>query len=307
MAFITAFAQRLTAKAVVQRLVKETLEGGAFSARRAADLGLDAAMSKRIGDQLKAHTKFVNNEAGGKVRLVNWSGWDDVEARDAMLNAVFRESRRLVQEEDLGDTSKWMHTNIGKLVAQFRRFALVSYTKQVLHGVAHKDAETGTRLIMSMALAALSYRVQWELRLAQQPEEKRAEMRERYLSWEAQAAAAFSRSSYSSLLPAVIDTPAAFLADTKLFDNRTSGLESNLLEGIPSYALASNVGALLKGSYDAAVRGDRQFTQQDAKALRKLLPFQNFIGMDYAFNAITEGLPEKDLDEDPDSVEWFYE
>jgi hypothetical protein len=307
MAFITSFAQRLTAKAIVQRLVKETLEGGAFSARRSADLGLDSAMSERIGRQLKAHTSFVSNEAGGKVRRVNWNKWDDHEARDAMLNAVFRESRRLVQEEDLGDTSKWMHSNLGKLIAQFRRFALVSYTKQVLHGIAHKDAETATRAIMSMALAAISYRVQWELRLAQTPEEKRSEMRERYLSWDAQAAAAFSRSSYASLLPAVIDTPLVFLTDKKLFDNRTSGLESNLLEGIPTFALMQNVKTVAKATYDSALRGDRQFTQSDARALRRLLPFQNLLGLDAAFNAITADLPEKDQDDDPDNAEWFFQ
>ncbi|MDR7070607.1 hypothetical protein J2X02_003472 [Pseudoxanthomonas japonensis] len=307
MAFITSFAQRLTAKAIVQRLVKETLEGGAFSARRSADLGLDAAMSDRIGKQLKAHTSFVSNEAGGKVRRVNWNKWDDVEARDAMLNAVFRESRRLVQEEDLGDTSKWMHSNMGKLIAQFRRFALVSYTKQVLHGIAHKDAETATRAIVSMGLAAISYRVQWELRLAQTPEEKREEMRERYLSWDAQAAAAFSRSSYASLLPAVIDTPMVFLTDKKLFDNRTSGLDSNLLEGIPTYALGQNVLQLAKATWDSTTRSDRQFTQSDARALRRLLPFQNLLGMDAAFNAITADLPSRHDDENPDEAEWFFQ
>lgn len=308
MAFITAFAQRLTAKAVVQRLVKETLEGGAFSARRAADLGLDKAMSDRIGKQIKAHTKFVSNEAGGKVRAVNWVAWDDLEARDAMLNAVFREARRMVQEEDLGDTAKWMHSNLGKLLAQFRRFALVSYTKQMLHGIAHRDAEFATHAIMSMALAALSYRVQWELRLAQmQDEDKKREMRDKYLSWEGQAAAAFSRSSYASLLPGVIDTAAYYVADQRLFDTRSSGMESDLLKGIPAFALAMNVKQVAKASWDATMRGDRQITQSDARALRRLVPFQNLLGMDAAFDAITKDLPEKDEDDDPEKTQWFYE
>lgn len=311
MAFITAMTQRLAARVIVQRITDDVLKGGTLNARHRADLGLDEAMSGRIADQLKKHSQFLDNEAEGQVRIVNWAAWDDVEARDAMLNAVFRESRRIVQEEDLGDTTRWMHRTWGKVLAQFRRFALVSYSKQVLHGISHRDAETGTRLLVSMGLAALAYRARWELRLAQMEaagvdRDKIEEMRERYLSPEQQAAAAFANSTYSTLLPGVIDTVAYHAADKRLFDTRTSQQASDFFEGVPTIALAQNTLNTAKAVWESAARGDRQFTKSDAAALRRLVPWQNALGIDYAFGAVTADLPERDEDDDPDRQDWFF-
>lgn len=312
MAWMTSFAQRMMARGITQRLMDDALKGGAFSAERRASLGLDAAMSKRIADQITAHTEFVNGDFGGKIRAINWSKWTDTEARDAMLGAVHRESRRLVQEEDLGDTTRWMHSNLGKLAIQFRRFAMVSYTKQLLHGVAHQDAETYTRLLISSALAALSYKARHEVNLAIKAaggmsKDDQRKYREKYLTGDRLAAAAWANSSFSAFTPMLVDSAAYYTVGERLFDTRTSGLGSDFFSGIPAVAKGRDLSQALSGIAQAVNRGDRQFDQKDAAAIRRLLPFQNVLGMDIPFGALTEGLPEKDADTDPNAIDWGFQ
>lgn len=308
MAWMTAFSQRLVARNIVQRLVKDVTEGGGFNKARAATLGLDDAMKARIERQIRKYTEFVDGNFGGKVRVVNWMKWDDVEARDAMLYATFREARRLVQEEDLGDTTKWMHTNWGKILAQFRRFALVSYSKQVMHGIAHADAEEATRVLISMVMASMAYTARHSIALASQPADKREEYAEKYLSPDRLAAAAIANSSYSTVFPALFDSTVGLAVGQRFFDTRTSGLGSDIITGNPTYsALFKNLPNAVGGASQAMLRGDRQFTQSEARAIRKLLPYQNVLGVDAAFNAITSDLPEKDQDYDSSRIDWFLQ
>lgn len=313
MAWITAFTQRLVARNIVQRLVKEVTKGGAFSPSRLAELGLDPAMGKRIAAQLKAHTEFVNGDFGGKVRIVNWSKWDDVEARDGMLYAVFREARRLVQEEDLGDTTKWMHQNWGKIIAQFRRFALVSYSKQLLHGINHRDAEEAVRLGLSMVMATMAYAARHEVAyhakaVGGASEEELTEYREKFMRPDRYVAAALANNTYSAMLPALFDTTVGLAVGERFFDTRASGLGSDIITGNPTYtALFKNLPRAVSGVAQAALRGDREFDKEDARAIRRLLPWQNVLGVDAMFEAMTRDLPEKDEDADPDRIDWFLQ
>lgn len=311
MAWVTSFAQRMMAKGIAQRLMDDALKGGAFTEVRRASLGIDAAMSKRMAEQLKAHTEFLDGDFGGKVRAVNWSKWTDTEARDAMLSAIHREARRLVQEEDLGDTTKWMHSNLGKLGAQFRRFAMVSYTKQLLHGVAHPDAETATRALISASLAAMAYKARHEVNLAIKAEAGMSEddqrkYREKYLSGDRLAAAAWANNSFSAFTPMLVDSALYTTVGERIFDTRTSGLGSDFLSGNPTISKLNDLRMAASGIAQAATRGDRQFDQKDAAAIKRLMPYQNMLGMDLPFGAITEGLPERDEDPDPNALDWGF-
>lgn len=312
MALLTSGAQRLAGRIIVQRLVDDVLKGGKFSEHRANTLGLSAEMKPRIAEQLKKHTQWVDGDFGGKVRIVNYAAWDDIDARDTMLTAVFREARRMVQEEDLGDTAGWMHYNLGKIVAQFRRFVLVAYSRQLMHGIAHRDAEAATGLISSMVLAALAYKARHELRLASMAlggahDDELDEYRERYLSMDRIAAASFANSTQASIIPAVSDTLTSTFLDERFFDVRTSGLGSDILTGNPTVDTINSMGLAAKGVATAIIRGDRQFDRGDSRAMRRILPFQSVYGLDALFTAVNADLPKRDEDDDPDDFEWMWE
>lgn len=308
LASITRFSQHLAARAIQQRIVNTVLgKAGKFDARRWADLGIDSGMSKRIEQQIAQHVAFVDNEVGGKVRVMNWSGWDDVDARDAVLHAVHKEARRIIQEEDLGDTAAWMHKPLWKLVTQFRRFGLVSYSKQLLHGVSHADAEVATAALMMSALGTISYTAQMELKTVGMSDEDAAKFRERWLSPAAIARAAVSRNNYVGLLPGVVDSVSGTLTGQMVFDNRASGLSGGFLSGIPAVSTVSNLADAIGAMSQATLRGDRQFTQRNAKSIQALLPFGNFPLVNSAVNLMIQDLPKKNEDHDSKKPEWFFE
>lgn len=305
MAAITAGAQRLMAKAIVQRFVS-----GKVPTDRLAALGIDEAMMTRIRAQLDAHTQLVPGDSGRKVKQLNYAGWTDLDARDSFLQAVHKEARRLVQEEDVGDTAKWMHTSTGKLIIQFRRFGIVSYTKQLLNGAAHADAETGSRMLASFALAGAAYWAQQQVRMAGMNDRDKRQWEKKYLSGDRLAAAAFARSSFSSLLPAVSDSISSTLLGVKAFDVRTSGQASGVIEGISSVDAANKFARVTGKAFQVALRDDRQFTESDLSAFKSLMPYGNLIPMQFAFESLVKpglDLPKKQRDGNSDKVNFSFD
>lgn len=306
--FANDVATRMAAKAVLHRLADEARRGGVISSKRLAQIGLDQKMMERIRTQINGTTENVDADFVGKARILNFAKWTDVEARDAMLNGIFREARRLIQEEDLGETNKWIHGTLGKMIMQFRRFMLVSYTKQILHGANMRDAETASTFMVGTALAGLSYTTQFGIKAAsiQDPDERQKFM-DKYLTPKAIALASWSRGNYSSFFPAAMDSITGTLLGIRNFDNRASQLGSGLLDGNPTLTLANSFGVAAGSLVQPLLRGDKQFTQSDAAAWRHLLPFQNFIGMDILFNALTKDLPKKSKDPNPNHTDWMWQ
>lgn len=306
--FMNDIATRMAAKAVLHRLVDEVRKGGAISSKRLAQIGLDQKMLERIRTQVNGTTEHVDADFVGKARILNFAKWTDIEARDAMLNGIFREARRLIQEEDLSETNPWIHKTLGKVILQFRRFMLVSYTKQMLYAANMRDAEAATQVLVGTALAALSYSVQFGIKAAsiRDPDE-REKFKAKYLTPKAIALAAWSRGNYSAFLPAAMDTITGPLLGIRNFDNRASQLGSGLLDGNPSLTGLNSLGVAAGSLLQPLVRGDKQFTQSDAAAWRHLLPFQNFIGMDIPFNALTKNLPKKSKDPNPNHTDWVWQ
>jgi len=161
-----------------------------------------------------------------------------------------------------------------------------------------------------MALAAMAYNARHHTAMALKeaggatPEELE-EYREKYLGMDRLAAAALANSSYSSILPGLWDTGQYYSTGTRFFDTRTSGLGSDIITGNPTYGLFRNAGRAVGGAAQSALRGDRQFDETDAAAIRRLLPFQNVLGMDLPFAALASGLPERDDDADPEHLDWL--
>lgn len=304
MSFANTLAARMAAQSITSRIMREALEGGEFSAKRLADLGFDSDLMARVGDQLRRHAVDLQDDAGSTVKSPNWVAWDDLEARDAFLYGIQRYTNRIVQREDIGDTTLWMNTGIGKVLAQFRRFAIVSMSKQILHGANHLDAETATRVALSMALAGFAYWLQYELKAASMGPEESKKFREQYLTGDRIVAAAYARSSFSGLLPGMMDTITASTIGERYFDVRASGQASDLITGNPTFALVNNLGTVGSTAITSVVREDVQWTQRDAKALRRIMPWQNFMPLDYMVNPAIEELPKTSVDENPDEIDF---
>ena len=77
--------------------------------------------------------------------------------------------------------------------------------------------------------------------------------------------------------------------------------------GNPTIALLKNIGTAVGAPMPALLRDDMDFDQNEARALRRLLPFQNMPGADFLANPLIDPLPKKDQDDDDDSVDWAWE
>jgi hypothetical protein len=120
-------------------------------------------------------------------------------------------------------------------------------------------------------------------------------------------AAAVRNSGWASLFPDAYDSTVGNATGVPLFDVRNSGNKSGLIQGIPLVGLTQNIGNAAASTWQAILRGDRQFDQQDARAWQALVPFGNHLLVSPAIQALTAHLPERDDDADTETAQWFWQ
>ncbi|MDR6954890.1 putative nucleic acid-binding Zn-ribbon protein [Ancylobacter sp. 3268] len=115
--------------------------------------GIDQPMAKRIWSEFA-------REGGGdtvrELRLPNTEAWADRGAIDAFRGALVREVDRVIIKPGQ-DKPLWMSTELGKLVGQFKGFAVASTQRILLAGLQQRDAHALSGLLMMVGLGAASY------------------------------------------------------------------------------------------------------------------------------------------------------
>ena len=304
------FDQKMFGYAYANRLADNALGlSGDLSAQRLASAGLDKPMMKRIGAMIEAHSDTQKAGSGVKVRTLNTDDWTDREAASAFWGAVAREGRRSVQSENYGEAPKWMNHWFGKVLGQFRRFGIVAQTKQLLYGVRHRDMETLQRVLaFQLPLGMLGYAAQMTAYSYTQPDPQA--FRDKYLTPGHVLWAGFARAGFVGMLPALVQGGFESATGTSINSNiRVSGSGTDLLDAnsYPALDMLNRFGKLGQTMFQSAVRGDRQFDQQDFRNARGLLPGQNAPAIKQMLDMIQNTLPENDDDSDPDETEWFFE
>lgn len=301
---MTDFNQRLGELAVTSRFM-DNLTGRLkdMSDDDWAKLGITAENLEKI--RLEANSKVQFD--GNKLRDMDLASWEPA-ARERFVMAAHRETRRLQQEEDFGDTNPLMHSAMGKIALQFRRYGVVSYTKQLVRGIADRDAEVLSRLVVQVHMGGLAYSTQMYLYSLTKPEEERQEWRDKYINWRTFYLGGIARAGMFSLTPALIESLYQLATgDQSTFNKtRTTGLAGNLIAGIPVIDFANNAARAIGGISETIVRGDRQYDQKDFAALRKTMLFSNMIVVKQFMDMIQNELPERDEDADPDTAQWRF-
>lgn len=261
-------------------------------AKRMESLGLDADMAQQVFDQIKKHavtTPSVFFKAR-KLRQINLDQWTNIEARDAFLLAITRWTRQSIQQNDVGNLNVHMTGTMGKILTQFRTFMLVSYSKQFLHNIRRNDFAAYSAMMYSSLFASLSYVAQMQANSIGRAD--RDEFLEERLSATEIGKAAFQRSSWASLFPALIDTGLPFFGEDPAFSyGRTTGLATGLISGIPAVQLLDTTFRGVQGVSRALLNDDYQISQSQIKALQSLVPFQNAIGIRNVMQIMYEDFP----------------
>lgn len=294
MAHVNDILQTWALKAIVQKFANMAAEGVEYQGKRLADLGLDPGMAKRIADQFNAPGNFEYTKgvlSGRKVVRAHFDRWSDLEAREAFIRATRRMATQIIQENDIGNFHRYISSPLGKVMVQFRTFVLAAYEKQAMRALHIRDPRELLVVLSSMVTAALVYAVQENLKAIGRSD--RDEYLERRLSWNNLALAGFARTGHASLLPMAWDTgPSTVLWGEPTFDFRTTGQPMQGVTGNPSVGFANDVIGAAR-SIARPVIEDRSMSQEEARALQRVAPFQNFLPVTALLNSLIRGLPEK--------------
>lgn len=198
-------------------------------------------------------------------------------------------ARNLVQRNDIGALIPFMKYPLAKLVMQFRTFMVGAYAKDTLKNLHYRDAIAAKTLAFTTGLAGVSYVLQ--TRLAAVGRSDQHEFLEKRLSVDAIAKAAFARSGTSSVLPMLIDTARYSTGQDPWFAHtRTSGQVSNLFFGNPGTGLIDD--ATLATRALAGLFEDRRWSQEEARAIARVMMFGNSLPIVMGMNALISDLPE---------------
>ena len=295
MSAITIMTQRLAATSMSQRFLKMALKPSTANRKQMLSVGLDDEMLDRVLGQIRNHHASESGLlVGRKLKRMNFDQWDDLEARDALINAFHKWGNRMVQRNMIGELPALMHKEFGQLLTQFRSFVAGAYEKHTLHGVSQKNRIAFASMAWSSFFAGISYMAQTHLNAIGRDDER--QYREERLSPLEIGKAAFQRAGYASLLPGLMDTAVTLpgFVDKPIFAyGRTTGLATNFLDGIPSVDLANNVGRAA-GSL-GALRSDYDYSRGDWESLWSLLAFQNALVLRNLGNSVADNLPEKSV------------
>ena len=291
MNLVNTLMKRIALKGMVQKYVDEAFGGAkALSKQRYQDLGISETMQKRILDAIKKHS--ITDEGAltkRKIRRLNADNWDDAEAAETFAYAINRWGRRTIQENDIGETmflGGFTDSTLGKIMFQFRGFMMTAYGKHLLHGIKMNDMTAYMGFMSSMVFAGLAYTAQMNAQaILMNKRDRKKFMEKKFGSTNEEiimsiAKASFQRSAFASLLPAFIDSGLGVVGADPFFHYRSTGLDSNIITGNPTYDLIFNKAIKgTRGTIKSMWDKDYEFSQSQYNDLTQLLLFQNALGI----------------------------
>ena len=262
--------------------------------KRYRNIGFSDDELQAVFKNIRENSTFIEGGlTGRKIRRLNVDQWKDQDLVNKMSLYMSRHLRRVVQENNYGEMIVLStESGLAKSLMQFRNFVFTAYSKQLLHGLHMWDFTAFASASSSAFIASLVYIGQTHIQSLGKSEDEKQEFLDEKLSTEAISKAAFQRSTYSTLLPAIYDTGQAITGGEQQFNYRSSGLDVNLWTGNPTISLLTKVGKAIS-SIGKAIRSDEyDFSKQDAYKLKTIAPFQNMLGIT---NILQHMIDESDL------------
>ena len=249
--------------------------------KRYTNIGFSDEELQAVFRNIKQNSSFVEGGlTGRKIRRLNVDDWDDQDLVNKMSLYMNRHLRRVIQENNYGEMmAMGADGSLGKTLFQFRNFVTTAYSKQLLHGLHMRDFTFFSSFMTSTMLAGLVYVGQQYAQAVGKTGEERDDFLERRLSPEAIGGATFQRNTYSTLLPAFIDTGAYLSGADPFLNYRSSGLETNIWTGNPTISLIEKTTGAIRSTGRAIVDDEYDFSKRDAYKWLRIAPYQNMLGI----------------------------
>jgi hypothetical protein len=272
-----------------------------YSARRLSIMGVDEPMWNRISAQLRKMDDARSPDTGQQVPEFDLSRWDDPEALNVFIEALDRNSRRLVLEGDLGHQALIMRRSPAmQLLFQFLGFPLNAFSKHLGFALNARDMRAVAETLAMSFGGAIGFMARVASQAAAIPDEREREafLEERW-TMEEMAKAAFYYSAHASLIPNLIDLPlsaaeqAGFDVDPIFSKARASGLAGDPLMGNASRTRFYN---MLRSAGDLAT--GTPLSEQDMQELATAwAPMGNHVLVQAFLNRALSGLPQETEDD----------
>jgi hypothetical protein len=262
--------QRGMAEQIVRKATQYLKDGGNDVALR--DMGISDELMARMRKDLNAIAQFD----GDKLTNFDITKATDLQAAEEFTQAIHRGVSQIIQGTFIGETGKWSHDGMMRLMTQFRTFSLTSIEKQWARQVGNVGvAKTLGYMMGAMSLAAPIYMARTYL--SSIGREDQAAYLEKQLNPAQIARATLNYVAMSGLAGDTLDALTAVTGVGKVTGGRT-GVGSEFV---------GNVVAPAAGLVDDVWRG-LQNTKEgtDPHELLKTLPFNRVPWLVPAINAL---------------------
>lgn len=118
-----------------------------------AFLGIDGGMAERISRQFAAHGSM---EDGG-IRVAHTDDWDDEIARRTYRAAVNKDVDSTIVTKGVGDVPLFMNTPTGRLLMQFKGFAIASHQRALMRGLQERPMGFLSGAMMAATVGMMIY------------------------------------------------------------------------------------------------------------------------------------------------------
>lgn len=259
---------------------------GFLTKERLAWMGLDDANTERLLKNLQMYS----SKKDGKLS-VDWDGWikSDPESHSQFMTAINRESRRIVQENDLPAMIPLMGTTLGQTVFQFMNFTMQAWNKSLMFALNHRDITTFSTVMHGAFFASLAYISRTALSAQGMDSERKAKYLSERLSAKQIAANSFGRISQASLLPNIYDT----ISPYPMFNGMRTTSDLSSLASNPTYQAVNGL-ISMKKLIRNGLSDEYQTTEKDIRAWGKLLPLNNVVPISTILNSVANDFPQSE-------------
>lgn len=297
---VQSWQQLVFGRAAAQKFADMASDG---ATRRSAQqllryMGISPEMEKRIFQQVNKHFDTTDGVLfGRKVTRMNLDKWDDQEASATFQNALFRWSRHVVQETDIGAMNRIMSKPLAQTMLQFRSFIATAWENQTLHHIMNHDGRSFSTMAWATITGALVYWAQMHVQALGRSDSE-AFLQSKGLGanydWSKLGPAIFQRSGWSSIVPMLADTGLNITGFDGIFNAGFSGRASNTIFSNPSVGLLNDIQKAARGTNQSFQEG-REMTQDEARAWLRLAPWATAVPFVNLSSTLISDRPEPTL------------
>ncbi len=263
----------------ILRTVSAMAEGKPVSKSRAAYMRAIGIGDYEVEQIMKEQSVWGEGTRG--LLISNADQWKNLEARAAFERALLRYIDGNILTPGATDRPLWTQGEVGKVLTQFQGFGFAAHQRILVAGLQQRDANALSSVLAMTALGMTSVALRDLVRDGKIDDKRDAR------SWVRDGI------DRSGVLSRVMEMDTMLGKATGVNVQRTlTGEDASRFQG---RSLVGQLGGPTAATIDGtarALRGiaDRDVTGADVHAIRKMIPYQNFLATKWLFDSVEQGI-----------------